>query len=159
MKAKEKSEYESYVLDQQSEILTNPISALANEIPDTLFRTAFYSKIKSSTGDKQLFYISFASAFYRLLIHQLTTILQEEFDTPLFSLARDVYFSESKTGSTISDDRSERFAIFQIIQRVMLHLADVMRHQISIRDDPTPADIARVVEIYKRALRLRCTHG
>jgi hypothetical protein len=159
MKAKAPSDYEKFVLEQQDEILTNPITALANDIPDNLFRTAFYSKIKSSSGDKQIFYINFASAFYRLLIQQLTTILVDEYDTSLYGLARDVYFTEAKMGSSIADDRSEKFAVFQIIQRVMLHLADVMRHQLSVRDKQTSDEIAKVVEMYSRALRLRCTHG
>jgi hypothetical protein len=62
-------------------------------------------------------------------------------------------------GSAIADDRSVKFAVFQIIQRVMLHLADVMRHQLSSKAEQSSADIEGVIQIYKRALRLRCTHG
>lgn len=38
MKAKAPSEYEGFILSQQNKMLSDPVNAVANDIPETLFR-------------------------------------------------------------------------------------------------------------------------
>lgn len=121
---------------------------------------AFYSKFKSSTGDKQKFYVNLAASFYRILIRHLESILEDEFGTMAASLAQRFYFTETSRGSPIEDDKSEEFALFQIMQRSMLHLADVERHLLSISNLASDVvAVSRVVDKYKSAMNMRCTHG
>lgn len=156
MKPRPPTTYEKFVLDNQREIVCHPAESLSNSLPQNLFVTAFRNKIQKSVGDKLEFYSSFASAFYRLHIFELTAILEEEFDLPLDSFAREVYFREASSGKPITEDKSDRFAIFEILHHAIYFAAEILRIQLVENDDIA---ISRVIEMFKRALRLRCTDG